>query len=224
MLNPKPSYYDKILLFRGTGKAKIGGIAQRPNLSLSYLLAARHVIESAQPHLSEVALPTAYLQRHAVEIELKDILSTARSIAQDDAWFELLRTNEQAEPPAVNPVPPDHNLLRLLKDAQEAVNAIGLNPLPMALAVMSTTLTTLEKSDPTRMRYLRSRKGDNQFPSSEVLPIVEHQNELEALFADLVFVAGKPDDPNQNYGTRLAWACEFAAQPLHYRLNDLGRL
>lgn len=73
-------------------------------------------------------------------------------------------------------------------------------------------------------RYLRSRSGASQFPKSEVIPIVQHQNELETIFADLVYLDCEPDAPNQTYGTRLAWAGAFAEQPLTYRLYDLGRL
>jgi hypothetical protein len=74
------------------------------------------------------------------------------------------------------------------------------------------------------MRYLRDRKGDQQFPESQELPLIEHQNELEQVFADLVYVHGQPDAANQNWVTRLALQGEYASQPLTYRLYSLGRL
>jgi len=64
------------------------------------------------------------------------------------------------------------------------------------------------------MRYLRNRKGENQFPEPQLLPLIENQNELEALFDELVHKENVLLTKDQNWGTRLAEAADFAMRDL----------
>jgi len=230
-LNPKPAYYQGVLTFGGGGPASIGGLTRTPDLALSYLLAARYTLEGAIAvgRLSDVVLPVAHLQRHAVEVEVKSITSTARSIAQDRLWWSLLDQDDQAEPPSVKPPSNVHVFDDLLPEAAAALKEIDFDELPKALIDVCQKLTNLEtreaegKPDYTRLKYLSDKRGKEQFPKRYEVPLVEHQNELEALFLDLVYVHGQPE-ADQNWGTRLVMQGEYVSQPLGYRLYELGRL
>lgn len=226
-LKPKPAYYGDILIFGGKGPAEIGGWMQTPNLSLSYLLGARYTLEGgiARDRLSEVALPAAHLQRHAVEVRLKEIISTARGIDLDYRWLELLEKDPNAKVPSFEEPSDVHWFHLLVPEAENALKAIHFDALPDSLTQMCIKLANLDKRektgkpDHTRMRYLRTRKGEAQFPEVQVLPLIEHQNELEAIFSDLVYDERQLEPADQNWGTRLAWEARLSMQ----ELEDFGR-
>ena len=103
-LRPMPAIYEKVFVLgspKSRDEAKLGGRWRRPQLDLSYLLAARHVIAAGQEahRLSEVALPAAYLQRHALEIELKSWLAVVYDITRSAEWLMLLKSDPDADPP-----------------------------------------------------------------------------------------------------------------------------
>jgi hypothetical protein len=230
-LDPKPAYYKDILIVGGGGKASIGGLLSTPDLALSYLLSARYTIEGAIAigRLSEVALPAAYLQRHAVEIALKSIIGSAKGTAQDDLLWDMLDKDPNAEAPTFKP-PSGHDFGTLVPEAAVALKAISFDDLPDPLVKMCEKLTNLEKraaaskADATRMRYLSDRGGSDHFPQRQEIPLIEHQNELEQVFEDLAYVHDNLGKPNQNWGTKLAWRGETSLQPLTNRLYRLGRL
>jgi hypothetical protein len=65
------------VISNGHPVGRVGGKWARPNYALSYLLAARYVLDRATEAktLNEIALPVAYLQRHAFELALKQIVN-----------------------------------------------------------------------------------------------------------------------------------------------------
>jgi hypothetical protein len=101
---PLPRIYDQILIIGGGSPpteghpiAEIGGAWYAPEYGFAYLLAARYVIEGghSDKRQNEVALPGVYLQRHALEIALKDLIETTRGINAGGAWQTLLKVGPQ---------------------------------------------------------------------------------------------------------------------------------
>ena len=190
MLNERPDIYkDVFLISSGSAtQAAVGGIWTEPDLALSYLLSARYVIEASQRDrcLSEVALPAAYLQRHAMEVALKDILATVYGIGRYRSWRELLERDPNALAPVEKLVPFEHSLL-LLRDAlQKELNEQGLEAGSEAVEGICERLAVAENGAPDRYRYNKvKQKGkplEDAFPEQVLLPVVEMQRDLEEVF------------------------------------------
>ena len=193
-MKPRPSIYRNVLVFgavenASVSHARIGGLWRQPNLGLSYLLAARHVLEAGERErrVNEVALPTAYLQRHAFEVAVKDLIGAARAIKADADWVTALRADSSAERRCPEAVPFIHGLDTLLRLLGEALAAIRFGEPPQVLQEMTRRLLKAERFEPARFRYLSLKRGIASFPEEERIPVVAHQEELEEVFEE-VFV------------------------------------
>ena len=212
-----PGLYSNILPFGGSApdgrSATIGGTWHQPNLGLSFLLAARDTIERgvARQRLNEVAIPAAFLQRHAVEVELKAILEAMYSIKSDIALLDALHQNSSAKRPAGMPLlaPRDHDLVNLVTLVREELEAIEL-PLPIEVADAAHQLHELERkhlseaarTNYSRFRYQHGGNGTLNFPKEERLSTCETQEQLELVFhTHLTF----RDEADQNFRTVLSF-------------------
>jgi hypothetical protein len=231
MLQAKPDMYKDVLTFSGksTGEPTIGGLLRRPNLPLSYMLAARHVIDRAEAdeRLAEIALPAAYLQRHALELLLKDALSAAYEIERDRRWLTNLRKNRRAKrPPETHVVPSWHSHGELRKLLCAALKEINFGPLPWVVTSMCARIARAEARAPERYRYQmvefnkkrrkgkkhRKKKLKEAFGKRETLEIIATQNLLEATFQKvfhfdkaIMSIDGSKKKPN--LGTSLSYEC-----------------
>ena len=66
------------------GVARFNGFFTRPNYARSYIKAATTLFRSARDflQLEEVALPLLYLQRHALELVLKEFVSLLAGVGR----------------------------------------------------------------------------------------------------------------------------------------------
>lgn len=128
-MKQRPAIYDSVLVIgsdrpatSGLPVARLGGIWAQPNIGLSYLLAALHVIEQgeAEHRLNEVALPAAYLQRHAFEVALKDLIEIALVIKADEAWVAILKDDAKGKRPRQAEVPFIHDVVKLVVVLRQA--------------------------------------------------------------------------------------------------------
>ena len=172
-------------------QAVVGGVWQRADLGLSYLLAASYVVEAAQKdaRVSEVALPAAYLQRHALEAQLKEVLTTVYRIEKYTLWLDLLQTDGSANPPPEREVKLEHSHLVLRNLLQQALTAGNHEPLPEEVSQLCDEVSKQEAGAPERYRYHTVRRGrgpkaplEESFPQTETLPIVEMQQRMEGVF------------------------------------------
>ena len=224
LLQARPPIYEGIML-AGARVPRIGGWLRQPSLGRSYLLAARHVIESGEREnrVGEVCLPAAYLQRHALEVELKYLLSAAYSIERDRKMYFALDDDITSRLSVKEP-PETHEFQPLLKLLHAALVEIDFQQsLPDKVSTVSKQLTKDEKKQHTRFRYLRDRKGAESFPEAETVPIFERQHALEDLFAT-VFLSDYPipEVPPTTFGGMLAMECDHMAQALVQKEYDLG--
>lgn len=227
-MTPRPPIFHDIIGFGGRSPTKdgpaaaeVGGMWGQPNLGLAYLLAARHVIAEGEreQRLREVALPVAFLQRHAMELALKDLLETAYEIQRDRGWLAALQQDSDAEPGVRKTAPFKHDFKKLRKLVRGALKAIGFD-LPDDIDAMTMKLGTVEMFDPSRFRYLTGADGEKSFPESEVLHVGQVQADLEALFEKHFHFQGF-DRPNTewNLATDLAAEGEYLTQAI-YRIVD----
>lgn len=205
-MKPRPNIYEDILIFRSGATPRIGGHFAQPDLGLSYLLAARHVIEAgeAEGRLAEVALPVAYLQRHSMEIVMKNLLAIVYGLHADRTWLDALMRDPNADRPALERPPREHHFERLRGVVCRALKKLDFE-LPEEIAEMASKLAQADDSDPTRFRYLTRSNGKESFPKLEVLPVVERQEELEAMFEKHLRFEGFDGPPaERNLATELA--------------------
>jgi len=210
-MKARPAIFSNILIMGGGSPgtdgppmARVGGVWAEPNLGLSYLFAARHVLEGAERErrLNEVALPAAYLQRHALEVALKDTIGTAFAIKRDEGWLEGLKRDPKARPASPREIPFTHDLKRLLGILREALAAIGFGDVPAQIVALAERLGAVEQFEPTRFRYLTLKGGARSFPEPVLLLVGETQDLLEALFEGVFTYQGT--EPDENLVTSLA--------------------
>ncbi len=211
-MKPRPSIYDAILVIGGgsvasdgSPVAKIGGTWAQPNLGLSYLLAARHVLEAGERErrVNEVALPAAYLQRHAFEVALKDVIETARVLKTDEDWLNALKADPKARRSKPEEVPFVHAFDQLLALLREALAAISFGEPPKEVVDTVARLRATEGHEPSRLRYLTVRRGERSFPGSVTLRVGETQDLLEHVF-ERVFAYQGTEVVEENLVTSLA--------------------
>lgn len=190
-MKERPDIYGGILVFGGGSPetdgppvARIGGAWAQPNLGLSYLLAARYVIERGQEARgqNEVALPAAYLQRHAFEVALKDLIESVFTIKADTEWLAALETNARAPRPQQSEVALTHDFKKLVDLLRSALAEIGYGDIPTEVVTMASRLIDVESFKPDRLRYSKTQDGSASFPDAILVQVGETQEQLEALF------------------------------------------
>jgi len=221
-----PAIYDRVLIFGGGSPctdgppiARVGGHFREPDYGLSYLLAARYVIKGghADGRQNEVALPSAYLQRHAFEIALKDLRDGARAIKEDRDWLAALKADPKAKLKTLPALRFEHDLATLLAQVGVALAEIEYGDVPPEFAEMVQRMAAVEGSDPTRVRYASRTDGKASFPSPVEIPVGDTQNRLEQLFEKHLHRAIGGD--GDALGTQLAEEGAYLAQEL-YRYDD----
>ncbi|MEI9950794.1 MAG: hypothetical protein WDO74_17895 [Pseudomonadota bacterium] len=221
MLQGRPKIYGNIFVFgagRSTGEPTIGGFLGNPNLGLSYLLAARHVIEAGarDGQLNEIALPAAYLQRHALELELKSWIASAFRLKDYYDWDNRHGVNPMALLADPRTVELTHNHQELCAHLNAALADVNVGPLPEVVTQVAGRIVAAEAEAPERFRYSMVAFGKKAkkkaplkeaFESQETIAIVATQNELERVFEDVFFFDdGDIPEDQQNLATQLGHA------------------
>ena len=173
------------------GVARVGGLWRRPDYFSAYLRSAAVLIEHGVQHgeLDEVMLPAFYLQRHALELLIKRLLSWLYE------WAEL-RTQLGH---ACNGVPSNnqkqrlttHGIRNLFQDLCHTCKHFEFADPPPELAALVQKLTQFEKTE-TWARYAQSIDRKNgpviQHVEDEVeVPIVDLQRDLERVASKITY-------------------------------------
>lgn len=204
-----PQLYKNIYWFVETlaapGVASLGGIWRSPNYGLSYLLAARFLVERSVRKQQEdlIALPATFLQRHALELGLKVLIDEGLSIGHEQRRIRALQAGERPDECAVPTAATTHSLKVLVVHARTALGAVG-RVLPDDLAQLAEEFDARENGAHTRWRYSRivsKKETKDSFGAVTELRLLEMQEKLEAAFeAHLVCRPGamerSPDEWN----------------------------
>src|SRR5687768_3395604 len=127
--------------------ANIGGVFRTPNYALSYLLAARLTLERAAEtgRVDDVALPVAYLQRHAFELGLKSLIDIAYDVAVEGERIRLVERREPPDRVIVRYADRSHDLRKLIADLGEALTTVNHGEVPDELVAVADLLATVEE-------------------------------------------------------------------------------
>lgn len=227
MKSPPAALYRDVVIFGAkSDPPKIGGSMLQPDIARSYLLAARYVLEGGERsgRLSEVVLPAAYLQRHALEVELKDIIDGAREITADKKWLE---GPVSAPYPTPEPAEQTHDLDKLLGAARTALAEAAQDAMPQSVVDLVSELDKLDNDAPDRLRYrrikLKKPKGNWQksFPEPTRLPVVDTQERFEAIYLEHLLFVSSTDEPN--FGSRLVLEADHWGNKVAYREHEAGK-
>jgi hypothetical protein len=117
-----------------SGVARFGGLWRTPSYFAAYVRSAEILIEHAAQNntLDDIALPAFYMQRHALELLIKRLLSWIYEAAeyrselgQASAWAPSARQTKASRR--------SHNLTRLLDDLRSSSKASGFPELSSEL-------------------------------------------------------------------------------------------
>jgi hypothetical protein len=162
------------------GLARFGGQWRSPSYLRAYVRAADVLVEhgARAGTLDDIALPAFYMQRHALELLVKRLLSWVYEYAE--------ATNDPSFPTksAAKAFKSSHNIQKLLRDLASSCQHFGFAPPPDELSSLAREFSSIEKSE-TWARYEMSETKDNiilhHMQEEVVLPLVQIQKRLEAV-------------------------------------------
>jgi hypothetical protein len=170
---------------RTKGSAHFGGTFEGfdfPGYAAVYVAAARAVFDAgvagAKREFDHLARPCIYLQRHALELMIKDLRDLALAILESR---DAVDTEREYKPPKPTH---GHDLVKLVAAATTAVAQAGWT-FPDEISRLARELAALEQGDETRLRYAKGARGDfeNQrsFSHAVNVPVEDWQRRLEAI-------------------------------------------
>lgn len=171
------------------GVARLGGFWRCPNYFESYLHSASVLIERGRTTgtLDEIGLPGFYLQRHSIELLLKELLGWLTSISE--LRNQLGRSVSKPSVELLRDMRTSHDLVDLYGHVIELADMLSLSPPPDELGSLISEMETLEITE-TWSRYRSSSKKQknsgarlhvDHIPHEVLIPIVEFQERLDAI-------------------------------------------
>jgi hypothetical protein len=134
-----------------------------------------------------LARPCIYLQRHALELLIKDVRDAADDIYQACAALTELRPVVRVDHK------PSHDLVALTGAAEAAATRAGY-ALPPAVRELAVSLQTFEGPDETILRYAHGTRGQRSFPKRVEAPIEDWQRRLGDIMTSVLFRRGDNGD------------------------------
>ncbi len=164
---------------------EIGGEDCLPEYPRAYFEAAQRLLGAPDGELILIALPLIYLQRHCLELIIKDVHLASLFFA---AAKHLAAGNRQGLVP--DRPPEHHRLVALVVGLRNSLAEHNI-PMPSDLEPLARTMDEIEGTSPDRYRYAFQRwtkaqksKGEGpkmSFPTPHQLPLREFQARLGAL-------------------------------------------
>ena len=158
-----------------------------------YLLAAGQLIERAEHdnRLDEMAVPCFYLQRHTLELAIKELVKRLHRLDYGDVVVKMMREGLDHRAHLPVQVRTIHKLTALVEDLRSLVYRRGY-AFPAVLEALARDFDAVEDGDETRSRYPAGKGGKNfekkyalgSYPEEVVVPLKAWQVRLEAIEAD----------------------------------------
>ena len=171
------------------GVARLGGFWRHPNYFESYLYSASVLIERgrATGTLDEIGLPGFYLQRHSIELLLKELLSWLTSISE--LRNQLGRSVSKPSDELLRDMRTSHDLIDLYGHVIELADMLNLSPPPDELGSLISEMEMLEitetwsryRSSSRKLEKSGARLHVDHIPHEVLIPIVEFQERLDAI-------------------------------------------
>jgi hypothetical protein len=187
------------------GMARVGGRG-RIFYDDAYVRSARLILDetASRNALEDLAMPCVYLQRHALELMLKDLIDAICYLeACDDALSNsaVVNVEKLREKGMLRLSKKDQELLRshrLLDLATKANELLAKydEALPESIFALARDLHAFESGDETRVRYPRGKPSGAyahaSFPAEVRIPLRDWQGRLELVLRDVISV--RPDE------------------------------
>ena len=164
------------------GIARVGGHWRRPNYFESYLQAAHLLIEQGKQrgNLDDIGLPAFYLQRHAVELLLKSLVSWMHGIR--DLRIQLKSPEHERNLDKGNQEIHTHDHVKLLLCVSSMAAELGFPKPPDQLEMLIKKMVGLEQTE-TWSRYgasrgRRDKSTIDHMKVEAVIPLLELQENL----------------------------------------------
>lgn len=200
----------------------VGGLINPPRYLGSYYEATRILTENDRADL--LAMPILYLQRHTIELLLKELLDGAQSVIVmtqqiQQAKRQPIMSYEKKELKG-------HNLNKLLSNAEAALAALEW-PIPIpGLRELVSLCGSIEQGDETRWRYATLKNSKPSMPcglSAYVeLPIYEIQQRLNKIAEEEQIGNSYEDVMKADISSSYYWSLALTEQQLlqeHYSLG-----
>jgi hypothetical protein len=143
------------------GIARFGGWG-RPTYSMSYALAARRLFDAAGDQLDELAIPCFYLQRHALELALKDLLSLVDSVERDAATLQEARGERVTAKPLTSDerqcLTTQHSLSKLVEMLDRVLQRASRGHVPAGWKKLVRGYESFERGSHERSRYSKVKR------------------------------------------------------------------
>ena len=227
------------------GHARIGGVWNQPDYQRAYVRAAQILVRESRTagNFDELAVVCVYLQRHALELAIKDLIGMFYGIAdENDLLATITKKNIDSLAPsngARDRLITSHDLDALLRDLRcahqrEIDDGEHYLNLPADLAPLVEKFSELERGSPERFRYpivrtpsrggaknvaTQQQKRETSFAAPSVIPVEELQSRLEALTEALFW---KADDDLSNPIESLGYELAEMSHHLTSELYALG--
>jgi hypothetical protein len=186
---------------------------------VAYVESYAAACERLLPATEELALPTLCLQRHTIELLLKEtlgVLMEAQGLVQLCDQFFHAGAQPPVTVPISDPATKGHHLKRLLDSLRDLSTALGLPTIPSALDEAVSVLLTVDDGQPDRLRYSTTRDGRSSFPAAftradaqaKLVP-VERIGELVRLLVRAQREALLPSESNDTPETTALFAAAY---------------
>jgi len=186
-------------------QARFGGMWRPPSYIDAYFDATKILYAHAlkRDRLDELALPLVYMQRHTVELVIKNLLSALYDLSDGR---QILADNKRGPPCDWKPsegarerLVTKHDLHLLLDDLQRALAGLKFGSVPTLLIEISNELAKVEAGAESRLRYstfgLPGEPRSTSFPEHVVLPVGRIQDLLVETIALYDTVEDDPSSP-----------------------------
>jgi len=164
---------------------KVGGLFNQPNYLRAYHEATRLLMQAGREDV--LAMPIIYLQRHTVELLLKELRDGALAVITATQEIQAAKGQPILDFKQKNAKDLKiHHLGDLLVDVEAALSALDWKvPIP-GLHELVALCESVEHGDESRWRYASGKSGQSSFSRSvhgdlEELPIHEIQHRLNQI-------------------------------------------
>jgi hypothetical protein len=166
------------------GISRLGGRWRVPSYKHAYLKASQLLINEAikNDSLDQVGLPIFYLQRHTIELCLKELLSIAYSIVEsrnnknESEHVQITLSKEQ-----INRLNTEHKIHSLYCDLKKICNSLYSRDLPDEFELLIKKIISFENTDPTWSRYSKKKDKSKHIVHEIEIPIKEIQSQIDKI-------------------------------------------
>lgn len=166
------------------GISRFGGIWRHPSYTMSYVRAARVLIDNSRQNgdFDQLGLPIFYLSRHALELFIKSILELLYDVAK--MRTEAYSYDRSISKGRLKRLSSSHSLSQLNNDLRNTCKELEYEYDSKGIDQLIKNIEEFE-SNPTWSRYSRSGEGENHLAEEVAIPVVSIHQSLERIVKEM---------------------------------------